>query len=127
MSGGVQGRALSVLAGLLGDGRWASPLRMREWSLIDGEVDVSLLWMAMDCSCGWYISQSGPDRRKAVTVQFAVDVHEPIAPETDYALVAWNGDYDSGWDGRKRGSAAALFDAAGTQVASSRSFWVALR
>lgn len=127
MSCGIHDRSLNVHAGPLGDGRWASPLRMPEWSLIDGEVDVSLLWMAMDCSCGWYISQSGPDHRKAVTVQFAVDIHEPIAPETDYSLVAWNGDYDSGWDGRKRGSAAALFDAAGTQVASSRSFWVAPR
>ena len=83
--------------------------------MIDGEVDLSLVWMAMDCSCGWYISHSGPDQRKAVTVQFAVDVHEPIFPETDYALVAWNGDYDAGWDGRKRGAAAALFDAAGLE------------
>jgi len=127
MSCGVHDRSLNVHAGPLGDGRWASPLRMPEWSLIDGEVDLSLVWMAMDCSCGWYISHSGPDQRKAVTVQFAVDVHEPIFPETDYALVAWNGDYDAGWDGRKRGAAAALFDAAGKQVASSRSFWVANR
>lgn len=126
LSCGVHDRSLNVHAGPLGDGRWASPLRLPEWSLIDGEVDLSLVWMAMDCSCGWYISQSGADRRKAVTVQFAVDIHEPIAPETDYSLVAWNGDYDAGWDGRKRGAAAALFDAAGKQVASSRSFWVAL-
>lgn len=125
LSCGLQDRSLRVHAGPLGDGRWATPFRIPEWSLVDGAVDPSLLWMAMDCSCGWYISHSGPNRRQAVTVQFAVDVHEPIAPETDYALVAWNGDYDAGWDGRKRGAAAALFDSSGTQVASSRSFWVA--
>lgn len=124
MSCGMGDRSLHVHAGPLGDGRWATPFRLPEWSLVDGAVDMSLVWMAMDCSCGWYISHSG-DQRQAVTVQFAVDVHEPITPETDYALVAWSGDYDPGWDGRKRGAAAALFDTAGTCVASSRSFWVA--
>lgn len=125
LSCGLQERSLHVHAGPLDDGRWATPFRMPEWSLIDGSVDPSLLWMAMDCSCGWYISHSGPDQRQAVTVQFAVDVHTPIEPETDYALVAWNGDYPLSWDGRKRGAGSALFDASGTCVANSRSFWVA--
>jgi hypothetical protein len=125
MSCGLGEHSLHVHAGPLGDGRWATPFRLPDWSLIDGGVDMSLLWMAMDCSCGWYISHSGAEHRQAVTVQFAVDVHQPIAPETDYALVAWHGDYSPTWDGRKRGAAAALFDASGTCVASSRSFWVA--
>lgn len=124
---GIQERSLRVHAGPLGDGRWATPLRLPEWSLIDGDIDASLVWMAMDCSCGWYVSHSGPEQRpQAVTVQFAVDVHEPLRPETDYALVAWNGDHGPGWDGRKRGAAAAVFDAAGREVASSQSFWVSL-
>lgn len=125
LSCGLGERSLRVHAGPLGDGRWATPVRIPEWSLVDGQVDYSLLWMAMDCSCGWYISNSSTERRQAVTVQFAVDTFAPIEPETDYALVSWHGDYEPGWDGRKRGAAAALFDGAGKRVASSRSFWVA--
>ncbi len=125
LSCGLGERSLRVHAGPLADGRWATPLRLPEWSLVDGHVDMSLLWMAVDCSCGWYISQSQPAQARAVTVQFAVDVVAPIEPETDYALVSWHGDYSPDWDGRKRGAAAAVFDAAGNVVASSRSFWVA--
>lgn len=123
LSCGFNERSLHVHAGPLGDGRWATPFHAPEWATIDGEVDLSLLWMAMDCSCGWYIAHEG-EHRQAVTVQFAVQVHDDIVPETDYALVAWQGDYDIGWDGRKRGAAAALFDANGNCVAQSRSFWV---
>ncbi len=126
LSCGFGDRSLRVHAGPLGDGRWATPFRAPAWSAPDGAVDISLLWMAMDCSCGWYISHSSPDKRRSVTVQFAVQADTPIEPETDYALVAWNGDYAAGWDGRKRGAAAALFDADGACVAQSRSFWVAV-
>ena len=127
LSCGTGDRSLRVHAGPLGDGRFATPLRIPEWSLIDGNVDVSLLWMAVDCSCGWYISNSSAAQARAVTVQFAVDVIAPIEPEKDYALVAWHGDYAPGWDGRKRGAAAVVFDDAGNLIARSRSFWVAPR
>ena len=124
LSCGVGDDSLQVQAGPLGDGRWATPLRLPEWAVVDGAVDMSLVWMAVDCSCGWYIGHSMPAPGQAVTVQFAVDVIAPIEPETDYALVAWHGDYSPRWDGRKRGAAAALFDSAGNLVVSSRSFWV---
>ena len=127
LSCGLGEHSLHVHAGPLADGRWATPLRLPEWSLIDGHIDMSLLWMAVDCSCGWYIGHSRPAPGQAVTVQFAVNVFAPIEPETDYALVSWHGDYSPNWDGRKRGAAAAVFDAAGNLVASSRSFWVAPR
>lgn len=124
---GLDERSLGVHAGPLGDGRWATPLRIPEWSLIGGTVDPSLVWMALDCGSGWYVSHSGPEQRpRAVTVQFAVDVFMPVQPETDYALVAWHGDHQPGWDGRKRGAAATLFDHEGNTVASARSFWISL-
>ena len=120
--------SLRVHAGPLGDGRWATTFRLPERTLTaDGTVDESLLWMAMDCSCGWYTSMEGPEYRRGVTVQFAVDVHQPIEIETDYVLVAWSGDYAPAWDGRKRGAAAALFATDGTCVAQSRSFWLAVQ
>ena len=122
---GIHDRSLRVHAGPMPDGRWATPLRLPESSLVDGRVDMSLVWMAVDCSCGWYISGSSAAQARAVTVQFAVDVIAPVQVDTDYALVSWHGDYSPDWDGRKRGAAAALFDASGSLVASSRSFWVA--
>lgn len=125
LSCGTGERSLRVHAGPLGDGRWASPFRLPEWSLIDGQVDESLVWMAIDCACGWFTSPTiEPGAGRGVTVQFAVEILEPIQPETDYAIVAWHGDHAPGWQGRKRGAAAALFDADGACVARSRSFWV---
>ena len=78
----------------------------------------------MDCACGWYTSHSGSTQGEGLTVQFAVDIVEPLDPDGEYALVAWHGDHHPDWEGRKRGAAAALFDAAGRLVAQSRSFWV---
>lgn len=126
LSCGLGDRSLHVHAGPLGDGRWATPFRLPDWAVIDGSVDMSLVWMAIDCSCGWYISHSSAEQRKAVTVQLAVDVSGQVEPDTDYTVVAWHGDYAPDWDGRKRGAAAALFDADGWCVAQSRSFWVAI-
>jgi len=128
---GFHDASLNVHAGPLGDGRWATPFRVPS-SLPDSQrhersgIDEGLLWMAMDCACGWYTSHDGGERR-GVTVQFAVSIYEEIELDTDYALVAWNGDYQPHWDGRKRGAAAALFNRTGDCVAQSRSFWVAPR
>lgn len=125
VSCGLHDSSLRVHAGPLGDGRWATPFVASDWAAPNGEVDLSLLWMAMDCSCGWYISGSSSEPRQAVTAQFAVQVHDTISPDTPYTIVAWNGDYEPVWDGRKRGAAAAMFDREGTCVAQSRSFWIA--
>lgn len=128
---GLHEESLRVQAGPLGDGRWATPLFAPPWAASPGgtasHVDPALVWMAMDCSSGWYISGSTDVPRRAVTAQFAVQIHEPIRIETPYAFVAWNGDYEPAWDGRKRGAAAALFDEAGRCVAQSRSFWVSVK
>ncbi|MEM7095513.1 MAG: hypothetical protein AAF567_21100 [Actinomycetota bacterium] len=122
VSCGLDEGSLRVHAGPLGDGRWATPLRLPVTA--DGGVDDSLLWMAVDCACGWYTSGTGDQGGRGVTVQFAVEQVAPIEPEVDYVLVAWNGDFVPDWDGRKRGAAAALFTADGSVVARSRSFWL---
>lgn len=125
LSCGIGERTLGVHAGPLDDGRWASPLRFPDWSLVDDRrVDDGLVWMAMDCACGWYTTHSGSLEASGLTVQFAVDIIEPLDPNSEYALVAWHGDHAPDWDGRKRGAAAAVFDASGGLVAQSRSFWV---
>ena len=124
LSCGVGERTLGVHAGPLPDGRWATPLRFPEWSLVDGEVDEGLVWMAIDCASGWYTSDSGSNPGRGLTVQFAVQIDGPLDPNGDYALVAWHGDHLPDWDGRKRGAAAALFDRDGVCVARSASYWV---
>jgi hypothetical protein len=121
---GIGPDSLQVHAGPLGDGRWATPFRIPEHRLVDGAIDESLIWMAIDCACGWFTGHSGERPGSGVTVQFAVDVLAPVQPDTDYALVAWHGDYAPDWEGRKRGAAAMLFDEHGNAVAQSRSFWV---
>lgn len=123
VSCGLGERSLGVHAGPLGDGRWATPFRVPDWSLVGGKADEGMLWMAMDCACGWYTQHSDPPQR-GLTVQLAVTLHEELKPNTDYALVAWNGDHPPRWDGRKRGAAAALFADDGTCIAQSTSFWV---
>ena len=54
LSCGIGERTLGVHAGPLDDGRWASPLRFPDWSLVDDRrVDDGLVWMAMDCAMWW--------------------------------------------------------------------------
>ena len=122
---GIGPDSLRVHAGPLGDGRWATPFRVPADRTIDGALDMSLAWMAVDCACGWFTAHSGDQNGgRGVTVQFAVDIVGTIEADTDYSLVAWHGDYAPDWEGRKRGAAAAMFDADGAVVAQSRSFWV---
>lgn len=134
LSCGLGERSLRVHAGPVGDGRWATPFRIPDWASAErtdarsgygSSLDESFLWMALDCSCGWYISNSG-EERNAVTVQFAVEVHEPLRAETDYVIVAWSGDHPPEWDGRKRHAAATLFGNDGRVVAQSTSLWVSV-
>ena len=59
----------------------------------------------------------------AFTVQLEVEILEPLRLGGRYALVSWG---DAEWDGRKRASASAAFDAEGRLVARSSSFWVSV-
>lgn len=124
LSCGIGERTLGVHAGPLGDGRWATPLRFPSWSWRDGGVEPGYVWMAMDCASAWYTSHSGSTQGEGLTVQFAVDIVEPLRVDREYALVAWHGDHEPEWQGRKRGAAAALFDSDGGLVARSSSYWV---
>lgn len=123
---GLQSDSMQVHSGPLGDGRWASDWRVPNWAVgDDGAVDNGALWAAIDCAAAWYANCEGGIRR-SVTAQLAVDVRVRLRPDEQYALVAWAGDYDEAWDGRKRGAASAAFASDGTCVAVARSFWIAL-
>jgi len=117
---------MQVHSGPLPDGRWATDWTVPDWaSNADGSVDEGSFWAAIDCAQAWYAGNAD-GRRHCVTVQLEVEVLSPLQPGATYALVAWQGTYAREWDGRKRGAGAAAFDADGTCVARSSSFWIAL-
>ena len=123
---GVQHDSMKVHAAPLGDGRFASDWTVPDWAVgAGGSVDEGALWAAIDCCAAWWVGHSR-DRRVAFTVQFATEVLHPLTPGATYALVAWSGDHDPEWDGRKRHAASAAFDRNGRCVARSTSFWVSV-
>lgn len=121
---GLAPDSMCVHAGPLGDGRFATDWTVPEWAAAaDGSVETGVLWAALDCTAAWYVSGE-PPARMAFTVQYAVDVLQPLELGATYAIVGWEGDHPAGWDGRKRGAASAAFDRHGECVARARSFWV---
>lgn len=123
---GLNSDSMGVHSGPLGDGRWATDWRLPAWAVdANGAVDDGALWAAIDCAAAWYAGCEGGIRR-SVTAQLAVDIRQPLQPGEVYSLVAWAGDYDGDWDGRKRGAASSAFDTKGSCIAVARSFWIAL-
>lgn len=128
LSCGFGERTMQVWPGALNDGtgRVATDWHPPEWAGDgDGLVDPGLVWMALDCTCGFYVGHY-PERRNAMTVQYAVEVAKPILVGESYVVVGFDGNWPGGWDGRKRGAGSCIFDASGTLVASSDSFWVSV-
>ncbi len=122
---GLEDDSMRVHAGPTGDGRFATDWTPPAWATgVDGSVDGAVLWAALDCAAAWFVGYEGR-RRPAFTVQYAVEVAKAIQPGEQYALVAWGGDTNDRWDGRKRAGASVAFDANGLCIARSRSLWVA--
>jgi hypothetical protein len=124
---GLHEQSMEVHAGPLGDGRVATDWRPPEWAVeANGAVLPGVIWGALDCAAGWYVSADGSSML-AFTVQYAVEIVCPLLPGARYAIVAWNGDGPPEWQGRKRTAASAAFDEHGNLVAQSKSLWVAAR
>lgn len=108
-----------------GTGRFASDWTPPAWVGDEtGVVDATTIWAVLDCASGFYVGQDA-DRPAGVTVQYEVDILGDVRIEQPHAVVAWNGLYDDGWDGRKRGAGSCIFDASGRLLAQSTSLWVA--
>lgn len=125
---GLQPDSMRVHAGPLGASpeRFATDWTAPSWAADpDGRVDDAVLWAALDCTAAWYAC-CHPERRRAVTAQYAVEVVRPVLAGERLALVAWAGDGEPGWDGRKRVAASSAFDDDGAVVARARSLWVSL-
>jgi len=110
-----------------GTGRFATDWTPPAWvGDADGAVDAPTIWAVLDCASGFYVGQD-EDRPAGVTVQYEVEILAKVHVEQPHAVVAWNGVHPDHWDGRKRGAGSCVFDASGTLLAQSSSFWVAPR
>ena len=119
---------MQVWPGAVADdsGRVASDWTPPSWAGDENGVVIDgLVWMALDCTCGFYVGHH-PEPRNALTVRFAAEVLEPIRVGQRYVIVGHDGNWPGGWDGRKRGAASCVFDSDGHVVARSDSFWVSL-
>jgi hypothetical protein len=128
LSCGFTERTMRVWPGLLADGtgRVATDWTPPEWAGNDaGIVHEHLVWMALDCTCGFYVGHH-PERRNALTVRYAVEMLQPIEVGRTYVIVGHDGSWPGGWEGRKRGAASCVFDDAGNVVAHADSFWVSI-
>jgi hypothetical protein len=122
---GTQHDSMNVHAGPIGGDRFATDWTVPDWAVDEGDVDHGAAWAALDCTAAWWMGYSR-ERRLAFTVQYAVEITDRLEPGGTYALVAWSGDHDPEWDGRKRHAASAAFDADGNCVARSVSLWVSV-
>ncbi len=126
---GIHPESMCVHNGPLldGTGRYATDWTPPAWvGDANAVVEAPTIWAVLDCSSGFYIGQDD-DRPAGVTVQYEVEVLGDVHAERPHVVVAWNGVHPDHWDGRKRGAGSCIFDAAGTLLAQSSSFWVAPR
>ncbi len=130
LSCGFGERTMQVWPGLVDDPsgrqRVASDWIPPAWAgSDDGLVRPPFVWMALDCTCGFFVGHH-PERRNAVTVQYAVDILVPLRVGRPYAVVGYDGTWPGGWEGRKRGASSCVFDDTGRLVALANSFWVSV-
>ncbi len=124
---GIHPESMCVHNGPLldGTGRYASDWTPPAWvGGANGIVGAETIWAVLDCASGFYVGQDD-DRPAGVTVQYEVEVLGDVRCGQPHAIVAWNGVHPDHWDGRKRGAASCLFEADGTLLAQTTSFWVA--
>lgn len=121
---GTRHDTMGVHACPLDDGRLATDWTVPAWA-DDESSTTAALWAALDCTAAFYVGFV-PEIRRVVTVQYAVEVVRPVTAGETLALVAWPGDHEPAWDGRKRGACSVAFDESGAVRARARSFWVSL-
>jgi hypothetical protein len=117
------GDGLRLFPGALGDGRFAT-----EWtpdrSLGDGDGRIrhECVWAALDCPTSAPVANfaTGP---AMVLARLTARIDREVLVGEPHAIVSWPLQVD----GRKRHSAAALFDSGGRLLAASRALWIELR
>lgn len=91
----------------------------------DGSLPAELVWAALDCPSSGPVANDGgaPGFKPVVLGRLATRIDRPVVAGEQYVVMAWAIEID----GRKRHSAAALYNAAGDLCAVSRALWIELR
>ena len=79
------------------------------------------VWAALDCPGAWALMQT--DEAPIVLGRFAVRIDRAVHAGQPHVVVGWR---SGPRDGRKHFAGTALYDAAGTLLATGRATWVAL-
>ncbi len=117
------GDGYRVFPGPIGDGRFAA-VWTPDSSVTDdsGRVRLECAWAALDCPTSAPVMNHDKDP-PVVLARLSARVHERPLPGQPHALVSW----PIAAEGRKRHSAAALYDEEGRLLALARALWIELR
>ena len=122
------GDGMRIFVGPVADGDLMAAAWTPDPSLggADGQLPTELVWAALDCpTSGPVANDPGvPGFKPIVLGRLAVRIDGPVVAGEPHVVMAW----PLGVDGRKRGSAAALYHAeTGSLCAVSRALWIELR
>lgn len=113
MSGLVRGRDDEVLA---------CPMTTdAELPHAGGVLEPAVVWAALDCTSGWAAVPPGSPAHVLGT--FTAQIERQVRVGEPHVVVSWG----LGADGRKRYSAAAIFDDSGAVCALAAAVWIALQ
>jgi hypothetical protein len=88
----------------------------------DGSVRTEFVWAALDCPTSAPIANFGVGP-PVVLARLTARVGCSVPADEEHTILSW----ELGRDGRKRHSAAALYDSAGRMLCASRALWIELR
>lgn len=87
-----------------------------------GEVDVPVVWAALDCPSGLAWLRQDPDLGPIVLGRMAAAIHRLPAPRERLVVAGWT----EPPQGRKRPARSAIYAGDGTVLATSRATWIVL-
>ena len=111
---------LRIFPGPVGDGHVAATWTPRAGA--EGTVPDEEVWAALDCPGAWGLIQT--EEAPIVLGRLAVRIDRTVHPGQPHVVTGWRA---APRDGRKHYAGSALYDAAGTLLATGRATWVALQ
>ncbi len=113
---------LALYPGPIGDGMVATAWTpAAEWA--DGDrVRDEIVWASLDCPGAWALLQT--DESPIVLGRFTVRIDRPVRAGQPHVVVGWRA---KPREGRKHFAGTALYDAAGTLLATGRATWIELQ
>jgi hypothetical protein len=87
-----------------------------------GKVRDEFVWAALDCPGAWALMQT--DESPMMLGRLAVNIQGSVRPGMPYVVTGWR---HAPREGRKNYAGTAVYDAAGTLLATGRSTWITLQ